>query len=134
MKNNLKIKNKIIISIYIIKYNNILNWVKNKKKNKFYIMLLHLLIVIPTLTGILLSIKNRISKLKKQKIVLISFILNFIVSLILYILFDLSLNEYQFIQKNYNIAFYNLYLGVDGISLYFILLTTMIMPIVILSN
>jgi len=66
--------------------------------------------------------------------VLISFIINFIVSLILYILFDLSLNEYQFIQKNYNIAFYNLYLGVDGISIYFILLTTMIMPIVILSN
>jgi NADH-ubiquinone oxidoreductase chain 4 len=97
-------------------------------------MLLYLLIIIPTLTGIFLSIKNRISKLKKQKIVLMSFIINFIISLILYILFDLNLNEYQFIQKNYNIAFYNMYLGIDGISIYFILLTTMIMPIVVVSN
>jgi NADH-ubiquinone oxidoreductase chain 4 len=97
-------------------------------------MFSYTLVIFPTLTIIWLSLKNNISILKTKKIVLISFILNFILSLILYILFDLSTNEYQFIQKNYSINFYSLYIGIDGISIYFILLTTMIMPIVILSN
>ena len=63
-------------------------------------------------------------------------ILNLIVSLVIFILFDFSGKEFQFIQieEQYNLSYYDLYLGVDGISIYFILLTTIIIPIALLSN
>jgi NADH-ubiquinone oxidoreductase chain 4 len=49
-------------------------------------------------------------------------------------LFDFSNNQFQFVQQNYNLDIFNIYMGIDGISIYFILLTTIIMPIAILSN
>lgn len=63
-------------------------------------------------------------------------ILNLIVSLLIFILFDFSGKEFQFIQieEHYNLSYFDLYLGVDGISIYFILLTTIIIPISLISN
>jgi NADH-ubiquinone oxidoreductase chain 4 len=61
-------------------------------------------------------------------------IINLIVSLIIFILFDFSSNQFQFVQEHYNMNFFDVYLGLDGISIYFVLLTTIIMPIAILSN
>ena len=61
-------------------------------------------------------------------------IFNFFISLIIYILFDFSSNQYQFVQEQYELSFFDLYLGIDGISIYFVLLTTLIMPIAIISN
>jgi len=69
-----------------------------------------------------------------KKIALITTILNLIVSLIIYMLFDFSNNQFQFIQENLDLSFYDIYLGVDGISIYFVLLTTIIMPIALVSN
>jgi NADH-ubiquinone oxidoreductase chain 4 len=69
-----------------------------------------------------------------KKIALITTILNLIVSLIIYILFDFSNNQFQFIQENLDLSFYDIYLGVDGVSIYFVLLTTIIMPIALVSN
>jgi NADH-ubiquinone oxidoreductase chain 4 len=67
-------------------------------------------------------------------IALISSIITFIISLVMYIIFDFSSIEYQFVQEVYEISGLNIYLGIDGISIYFILLTTLITPIVLLSN
>ena len=61
-------------------------------------------------------------------------VLNLIIAEIIFILFDFSSNQYQFVQESYEIGFFNLYLGVDGLSIYFVLLTTIIMPIAMLSN
>lgn len=73
--------------------------------------------------------------LKNIKIIGLSVtIINLIISLIVFILFDFSTNQYQFVQEFYNISAYDLYLGVDGLSIYFVLLTTIIMPIALLSN
>jgi NADH-ubiquinone oxidoreductase chain 4 len=69
-----------------------------------------------------------------KKIALITSILNLFFSLIIYILFDFSNNQFQFIQEHYDLSFYDIYLGVDGISIYFVLLTTLIMPIALISN
>jgi NADH-ubiquinone oxidoreductase chain 4 len=52
----------------------------------------------------------------------------------MYILFDNSNVDYQFIQEITEIEGLNIYIGIDGISLYFVLLTTFITPIVIVSN
>lgn len=75
------------------------------------------------------------SKVKRFKIVgLIATIMNLMVSLFIYIVFDFSTNQYQFVQENHNILTYDFYLGLDGLSIYFVLLTTIIMPISLLSN
>jgi NADH:ubiquinone oxidoreductase subunit 4 (subunit M) len=69
-----------------------------------------------------------------KKIALITSIINLILSLMIFILFDFSSNLFQFVQEYHEISNYDLYLGLDGLSIYFVLLTTMIMPIVLLSN
>lgn len=100
-------------------------------------MLLSLLIQIPLIGVFLiscLSSYNIIStKLLKSSALLIT-IVDLILSLVIWILFDNSSKHYQFIQEHYNIAYYDFYLGVDSLSIYFVLLTTFIMPISIISN
>jgi len=63
-------------------------------------------------------------------------IINLIVSLIIFILFDFSGKQFQFIQiqEYYKINYFDVYLGIDGISIYFVLLTTIIIPICLISN
>lgn len=61
-------------------------------------------------------------------------VINLIISLIVFVLFNNGSNQFQFVLEQYNVSTYDLYLGLDGISLYFVLLTTIIMPISILSN
>lgn len=61
-------------------------------------------------------------------------IINLLVSLVVWILFDFSSNQFQMVQECYESSQYSIYLGVDGISIYFVLLTTIIIPIALLSN
>lgn len=61
-------------------------------------------------------------------------ICNMFVSFIIFILFDFSSNNFQFVQEYHEVTDFQIYLGVDGISIYFVLLTTIITPIALLSN
>ena len=75
------------------------------------------------------------SSIKRLKIIsLIISIIDLLISLVIFILFDYSSNQFQFVQENYKIGYYDFYLGIDGLSIYFVLLTTIIVPIVLLSN
>lgn len=65
---------------------------------------------------------------------LITSVVNLFVSLIIFILFDFSSNQYQFVQEHHELNNFHIYLGVDGLSIYFVLLTTIITPIALLSN
>jgi NADH-ubiquinone oxidoreductase chain 4 len=102
-------------------------------------MLLSCLLLIPII-GIFLISSGIYFEFEKSKeiyykyIALTTSIVNLIISLIIYILFDFSSNQFQFVQEDYDLSLFNLYLGVDGISIYFVLLTTIIMPIAIISN
>lgn len=69
-----------------------------------------------------------------KRIALVTSIINLIISLIIYISFDFSSNQFQFVQEHYDMSYFDLYLGIDGLSIYFVLLTTIIMPIALLSN
>jgi NADH-ubiquinone oxidoreductase chain 4 len=69
-----------------------------------------------------------------KNIALTTSIVNLVISLVIFILFDFGSNQFQFVQEHYNISYFDIYLGIDGISIYFVLLTTIIMPIAILSN
>jgi NADH-ubiquinone oxidoreductase chain 4 len=74
------------------------------------------------------------NSLKIKSIALFTSIINLIVSLVMFILFDFSSKQFQYIEEQYSINYFDVYLGVDGISIYFVLLTTIIMPIALLSN
>ena len=72
---------------------------------------------------------------KQIKVIALSTsIINLFVSLIVFILFNFSSNQFQFVQEYHSMSSFDFYLGVDGISIYFVLLTTIIMPISLLSN
>lgn len=100
-------------------------------------MLLTLLLVVPLLgifgisTGVSYQLfdTNRI-----KKFALAISIVNLFISLIIFILFDFSNNQFQFVQEYHEISSFDFYLGLDGLSIYFVLLTTIITPIALLSN
>jgi len=59
---------------------------------------------------------------------------NFLISIYLWYLFDNSTSEFQFIEnKQWLKGFVNYTIGIDGISILFILLTTLITPLCIIS-
>ena len=99
-------------------------------------MLLSLLLLIPVIGvfTILINKDNGASLTSLKFIGLTTSIINLFLSLIIFILFDFSTNQFQFVQEHYDMSFFDIYLGIDGISIYFVLLTTIIMPLALLSN
>jgi len=98
-----------------------------------------LLLLIPLIGISIVTIEanyglSLINEIKIKSIALTTSIVNLIISLVMFILFDFSSKQFQFIEEHYEISYFDIYLGVDGLSIYFILLTTIIMPIAILSN
>lgn len=81
------------------------------------------------------TITTGLNRLKTIKTIALTVsIINLIVSLLLFIFFDYSSNQFQFVQEYHEISQFHIYLGVDGLSIYFVLLTTLITPIALLSN
>ena len=104
-----------------------------------YLMLLMLLLLIPIAGLFLITTTmyndNSHSNIKQIKVTgLVTSIVNLFVSLIVFILFNFSSNNFQFVQEYHKVSSFDFYLGVDGISIYFVILTTILMPIALLSN
>jgi NADH-ubiquinone oxidoreductase chain 4 len=100
-------------------------------------MLLTLLLIIPLfgIFGISTGMSYQLLDISRiKKIALITSIFNLIISLIVFIIFDFSNNQFQFVQEYHQISSFDFYLGLDGLSIYFVLLTTIITPIALLSN
>nr|QWC53721.1 NADH dehydrogenase [Rhizoctonia solani] len=74
------------------------------------------------------------SEVRMKQVALFASLVNFIISMVLWAQFDSSVSHYQFQEEFTQISFCHLHIGIDGISLYFVLLTTFITPICILSN
>ena len=106
-------------------------------------MLLVLLLLIPLIGIFMISTISyggksglyHLSTLNRIKTIgLCTSIVNFFLSLVIFVLFNFSSNQFQFVQEYHKISSFDFYLGVDGVSIYFVLLTTIIMPISLLSN
>ena len=102
-------------------------------------MLLTFLLLTPLLgifiisTGI--SYELTALNIKRVKTIALSTsVINLFLSLIVFIIFDFSTNQFQFVQEYHEIGSFDFYLGLDGLSIYFVLLTTLITPIALLSN
>jgi len=102
-------------------------------------MSLILLLLVPLIGISLVTIEANyglsfMNSLRIKSIALVTSIINLIISLVIFILFDFSSKQFQFIEEHYQISYFDIYLGIDGLSIYFVLLTTIIIPISILSN
>ena len=99
--------------------------------------MLSLLLLIPILGSLLLltipedSIEN---KIRMKRITLITMLINFLISIYIWLEFDSSTSQYQFVYEFIELNYCHLNIGIDGISLYFVLLTTFVSPIAVLSN
>ncbi len=95
------------------------------------------LILLPTIGAlfILLSRSNTESKYQSYKYVaLFVSITNFFISIYLWLVFDPNITNFQFVENRLWLHdFINYKVGVDGISILFILLTTFITPLCIIS-
>ena len=102
-------------------------------------MLLTLLLLTPMLGifSISTAMSYDLSLLNIRRIKTIALstsIINLFVSLIVFIMFDFSSNQFQFVQEYHQVSSFDFYLGLDGLSIYFVMLTTIITPIALLSN
>jgi NADH-ubiquinone oxidoreductase chain 4 len=104
-------------------------------------MLLSSLVLTPLISAVYISSvkvyneeNSSTTKYSIKTIALAASVLNFLLSLIILVLFNNSTNQFQYIQEHYNMQIFDVYLGADGVSIYFLLLTTLIMPIALLSN
>ena len=101
--------------------------------------MLSLLLIIPLIMTLVISTSISYDifyiNLKKVKyLALMTTIINLIISIIIYIIYDNSFNQFQIVQEYFDTKYLNFNLGIDGISIFFILLTTIIMTISFLSN
>jgi NADH-quinone oxidoreductase subunit M len=90
---------------------------------------------LPLAGAILLIFLNKEKKDLLRYITLAITIITFLISLSLYFNFNAQTPDPQFVEKSGWLGYgINYHLGIDGISLFLVLLTTFLMPIVILSS
>lgn len=102
-------------------------------------MLLTSLLIVPLLGVFTLAASNvyqdsPLDNKRIKRIALITSFINLFISFIVFILFDFTSIQFQFVQEYHEINSFDFYLGLDGLSIYFVLLTTIITPIALLSN
>ena len=99
-------------------------------------MLLEILILLPLIGSFFILFVPKENLVLIRNIALNFSLLTFLVSVFLWVGFDSFVSKFQFITKVQwlSVLNVNFILGVDGISLLFIVLTTLIFPICILSS
>ena len=99
-------------------------------------MLLNTIIILPFIASLLIGLLGKDYLRLNYFIALSSSVILFLLSLYLLYLFDPLSNEYQFQTQINWITQFNIqyYIGIDGISLPLILLTTFITPLVIITS
>jgi len=96
-----------------------------------------LLLLIPVLGSLLLlPISDETIKGQRQmkKIALTTSLINFFLSLFLWYQFDSNTTQFQFVSEYHQLSFCHLNFGIDGVSIYFVLLTTFVTPVALLAN
>ena len=94
------------------------------------------LILLPSIGALFLFFtrSNKENNFTVKYVALFTSLVNFILSIYLWVLFDQTTSEFQFVEDRTWIKnFINYKVGVDGISILFILLTTFITPLCIIS-
>ena len=101
--------------------------------------LLSLMTIMPLIgVAIIMIVKHQDSEIEKRNIrsvALFTTLITFIMSIVLWVGFDNSTADFQFVEQYAWVGDdIKYYVGVDGISMLFVVLTAFLMPIVILSS
>jgi NADH-quinone oxidoreductase subunit M len=97
--------------------------------------ILSIVTFLPLAGGLILIFINREKENFLRSFAFTVALINFIISLSLYINFNALTPDPQFVEKGSWIGYgINYHVGIDGISLFLVLLTTFLMPIAILSS
>lgn len=100
--------------------------------------ILSAIIFIPLIGALFILVitgEQEIVEKNSKYVAIFSSLVNFFLSIFLWYSFDTSTSDFQFVEKkNWMEGFINFQLGIDGISILFILLTTFIAPICIFSG
>ena len=91
---------------------------------------------IPLAGALLLLFLNRQSKELLRRVALVAMLVDLVVSLFAYSLFDASTAAMQLVENHIWVRDWGIWykMGIDGISLFLVLLTTLLGPIVILAS
>lgn len=95
------------------------------------------ILLITPLIGIIIMLfksENKNNSIFYKDIALLFSIINFLFSLVLWANFDRNSASAQFVTEYNELSFCHLTLAVDGISLFFIILTCLLFPIIILAD
>jgi len=98
--------------------------------------ILSFLILLPTVGAIFIFFtkNNKENNITIKYVALFTSLVNFFLSIYLWIIFDQSTSNFQFVENRIWIEdFINYRVGIDGISILFIILTTFITPLCIIS-
>ena len=88
-------------------------------------MLLLLLLFTPFLGIVIITVgleKYSFSLKNVKNIALTTSIISLLISLVIFISYDSSTNQFQHVYDSVDISPFDIYLGIDGMSLYFLLL------------
>ena len=98
--------------------------------------LLLYILILPLFGIFFLLITPFYDKVRLKSIVLNVSCLIFVISLVIWVLFDKSVGTFQFTGKFLWIPFLNLNFsfGIDGISIFFVILTTLLIPLCLLAG
>ena len=94
------------------------------------------LILLPTIGAffLLFTKSEKANNITVKYVALFTSLVNFLLSMYLWFLFDQTTSEFQFVENRIWIEdFINYKIGIDGISILFIILTTFITPLCIIS-
>ncbi len=100
--------------------------------------ILSLITFLPLLGSLIIALfiqgSDRQASENAKRVSLVTSLFVFFLSVVIYLQFDPSVTEFQFVEEALWLGFFNYKLGVDGISITLLILTTSIMPIVFLSS
>ena len=94
------------------------------------------LIILPTIGALFLffSKSNDQKNLTIKYVALFTSLVNFLLSIYLWYLFDQNTSQFQFVEeRKWLLGIVNYKVGIDGISILFVILTTFITPLCIIS-
>lgn len=98
--------------------------------------ILSCVLVLPLIGALILSFIPSSNKPLLRSIALKCSCLTFVLSLLLWVFFNKSIGTFQYVEKFVWVPILNINfsIGIDGISLFFILLTTLLIPICLLTS
>jgi NADH-quinone oxidoreductase subunit M len=96
--------------------------------------ILSIVMFMPLVGALLIGVLNAEAKGNARWIALYTTVITFLISLVIWVKFDPTSAGFQFVEERSWLDLFKFKLGVDGISMLFVILTTFLMPLVVMQS